>query len=237
MEKIRYIIYRTTCLATSKYYIGKHVTSNINDGYLGSGLLLQLAFRKYGKEQFVREILEECSNHAELARRERELVNDSIINDPMSFNLAYGGQGGNLGPIVNERIGQAARRALKGKKKSIAHRRALSAAKKGMTVSEEQKQKTRNTMRARYSQMSPGDRKAVYGHPAELNGFYGKSHSEETKQRMRESVKLRLAGIANPSNKPITVNGVTYDSRKQCMEALGLTKYTFYKLQKENKLC
>ena len=43
-------IYKTTCNVTKRYYIGMHSTTNLEDGYLGSGKRLRYSIRKYGKE-------------------------------------------------------------------------------------------------------------------------------------------------------------------------------------------
>lgn len=53
-------IYKTTCLATGKLYIGKHMakTDKVDKSYLGSGKLLKYAIERYGRENFVQEILE-----------------------------------------------------------------------------------------------------------------------------------------------------------------------------------
>ena len=51
-------IYKTTCTVTGRYYIGMHSTSNLEDGYVGSGKRLWLSIRKYGLENHEREILE-----------------------------------------------------------------------------------------------------------------------------------------------------------------------------------
>jgi len=42
--------YITTNNINGKQYIGAHSTNNIDDGYLGSGLLITRAKKKYGKE-------------------------------------------------------------------------------------------------------------------------------------------------------------------------------------------
>jgi len=49
-----YIVYQTLCLVNLKYYVGQHrqETSGF-DGYLGSGMKLEKAIKKYGKENFV----------------------------------------------------------------------------------------------------------------------------------------------------------------------------------------
>lgn len=44
-----YTIYKTINKINGKFYIGAHATSNINDGYLGSGTSLLHAMKKYGK--------------------------------------------------------------------------------------------------------------------------------------------------------------------------------------------
>lgn len=61
-----YIIYETTNEINGKKYRGIHKTNNINDGYLGSGIALEQALEKYGKQNFSRQILEFCSSYEEL---------------------------------------------------------------------------------------------------------------------------------------------------------------------------
>ena len=50
-ENKLYFIYKTTNLKNEKFYIGAHVTENINDGYLGSGKVLRNSVNYYGKER------------------------------------------------------------------------------------------------------------------------------------------------------------------------------------------
>jgi hypothetical protein len=52
-----YYIYKITNLVNKKIYIGVHQTKNLNDEYFGSGMLLNRAIKKYGKEFFSREII------------------------------------------------------------------------------------------------------------------------------------------------------------------------------------
>ena len=62
------IIYKTTNLVNGKIYIGQDKNNNPN--YYGSGKLLKLAIKKYGKKNFKKEILEECTSIDELNERE-----------------------------------------------------------------------------------------------------------------------------------------------------------------------
>ena len=105
---MNYIIYKTTNLLNGMYYVGCHQTDNLGDGYLGSGKYLKRAIKKYGAKNFKFEILLLASSKEEMFRLERSLVNESLINDPLSYNLKIGGSGGNPG-IVG---------AFKGKKHS-----------------------------------------------------------------------------------------------------------------------
>lgn len=87
-------IYKTTCLITGRYYIGMHSTSNLEDEYIGSGQRLWKSIRKHGRENHVKEILEWFEDRSSLKNREKELVNENLIQDPNCMNLVIGGDGG-----------------------------------------------------------------------------------------------------------------------------------------------
>jgi group I intron endonuclease len=87
-------IYKTTNLINGKYYIGMHSTSNLEDGYLGSGNRIRRSIKIYGKENFKCEILEMLPDRDSLKEREKELVNEDILKDKMCMNLQLGGGGG-----------------------------------------------------------------------------------------------------------------------------------------------
>lgn len=86
-------IYLTTNLINGKKYIGQH-NGSIKDDYLGSGVLLVKAIKKYGKENFKKEILEEC-NITELDEKEKYWITYyNAFEDENFYNLAKGGQKG-----------------------------------------------------------------------------------------------------------------------------------------------
>lgn len=87
-------IYKTTCNVTGKWYVGMHSTSNLDDGYMGSGKILKYSIRKYGKDAHTKEILEYCNSRENLVLREIEIVNKELISDGLCINLKEGGEGG-----------------------------------------------------------------------------------------------------------------------------------------------
>ena len=93
-QKKYHFIYKTTCLITGKFYVGMHSADNIEDGYLGSGKILGYSICRHGRENHVREILEFCSSREELKQREKEMVNEELLSQPLNINLKYGGEGG-----------------------------------------------------------------------------------------------------------------------------------------------
>jgi group I intron endonuclease len=86
------IIYKTTNLLTGQYYIGKDKHNNPN--YLGSGKKLVNAIKKYGKENFVKTILEYCISDEHMTLREQYWI-EHLNAIRSGYNLAAGGNGGN----------------------------------------------------------------------------------------------------------------------------------------------
>jgi hypothetical protein len=89
-----HFIYKTVNLVNENFYIGMHSTSNLEDGYIGSGKRLWYSIKKYGRENFKMEILEFLPDRSSLKLREKELVNESLLQDPLCMNLQLGGGGG-----------------------------------------------------------------------------------------------------------------------------------------------
>ena len=88
----------TTNLINNKKYIGKrkcHCDIE-QDQYLGSGKILQNAIKKYGKENFIKEVLDICDNEEMCNDREKYWISlyDAPHNDEF-YNIATGGEGGN----------------------------------------------------------------------------------------------------------------------------------------------
>jgi hypothetical protein len=106
-----FFIYKTTNLINGKYYIGKH-TGNTDDDYLGSGILLKKAIQKYGKQNFKREVLMFCTNEQELNYQESKTV-QMYIQDVNCYNIAPGGNGGNVLKYSSEEFKQEVRKRAK----------------------------------------------------------------------------------------------------------------------------
>lgn len=88
-RKFHYI-YRVT-RTDGMYYIGLHSTDDLDDGYFGSGQRLWKSIKKHGKEAHTKEILEFLPSRLELRARERELVNEKTLQDPLCMNVILGG--------------------------------------------------------------------------------------------------------------------------------------------------
>jgi hypothetical protein len=102
-------IYKTTCQVTGRYYIGMHSTDDLEDGYKGSGKRLWYSIKKYGLDKHICTVLEFLTNREELRIRERELVDEDLLNDSQCMNLKIGGEGGwpNLSAEIRTKAGLA----------------------------------------------------------------------------------------------------------------------------------
>jgi group I intron endonuclease len=87
------VIYETINKINGKRYIGKD--KHNDPRYLGSGKLLNKAIKKYGRENFIKTILEHCESDEHMSERERHWI--KITNAQTSdlyYNIGEGGDGG-----------------------------------------------------------------------------------------------------------------------------------------------
>ena len=94
MEEYKYhYFYKITNLLNNKYYYGIHSTNDLNDHYMGSGKRITAAIKKYGIENFSKEILKFFDSRLEMFEYEHLIVNEEILKDPQCYNLVIGGIG------------------------------------------------------------------------------------------------------------------------------------------------
>lgn len=89
-----FYVYKITNLINFKVYIGVHKTLDLDDGYMGSGKSLKQAIKKYGLQNFKKEIIEFCDSESSMFEKERHLVNESFVKQDTTYNNKIGGYGG-----------------------------------------------------------------------------------------------------------------------------------------------
>lgn len=124
-----HFLYKTLNTVNNKVYYGIHSTDTLSDGYIGSGKLLVKAIRKYGKNSFKFEIIEFFPTREEAFKAERRIVNEEVVLDKSTYNLALGGGGG----------------GFIGKKHSDEFKALVSSVHSGKTVSAETREKIRKS--------------------------------------------------------------------------------------------
>ena len=164
---MHYLIYKTTNLVNGKYYVGKHKTKNRDDDYLGSGKLLRAAIAKYGRENFIREIILECESEAEMNLAEKVLVVPDIETN---YNLCPGGHGG-FGYLNDGSDEHIKRTICAGKKSSENIQNVRERGRKGGI----------NSLKNRTGIFSLSEKQRS---DIGKNSFLGKKHTDITRQRM-----------------------------------------------------
>ena len=149
-------------MINGKKYIGQKILKNDWRNYLGSGIHISRAIKKYGKENFSREIVAITYSKKELDKLEIEFIkNHNAVYSEDYYNLNFGG-GSNAGLHWSD----------ESKKK-------MSDAKIGKTLTDDHKQHMRET-RINFSE----EKKQEIS-----NISKGKILSEETKNKISESKK------------------------------------------------
>ena len=100
-KHMKHIIYKTTH-TNGKYYIGRHSTDNIDDGYIGSGIWVS---QIKDKSTLSREVIVEANTIDELISLEEKYIAEHINNElcmNMS-NTSTGAPTGDLNPMKNSK--------------------------------------------------------------------------------------------------------------------------------------
>lgn len=93
MKKLKYhYFYKITNLVNGNFYYGVHNTNNLDDGYMGSGVALHKAFKKYGISNFKKEILKFFDTLEEAFKYEEIIVNEELIKLQECYNIIPGGK-------------------------------------------------------------------------------------------------------------------------------------------------
>jgi group I intron endonuclease len=85
-------IYLTKNLINGKIYVGK--TDGKRSNYLGSGIKLSNAIKKYGIDSFRRIILETCPDEKDSEREKYWIKVFNSRDDRVGYNISEGGEGG-----------------------------------------------------------------------------------------------------------------------------------------------
>ncbi len=183
------IVYMTTNLITNKKYIG--VDTKNDPTYFGSGRLLKKAITKYGIDNFKKETLKEFENPDEAFMYERQLITSLDAQASKEYyNIHEGGKGGktwvgDFRPQYHcDAISEACLGRIpwnKGGTHSDETKKKLSEVAKKRKLSNETKQRIRDTMKQRWA--DPEYRNA---HTGENNPIKGIKRSEEFKENLRQ---------------------------------------------------
>ncbi len=212
-------IYKTTNLINNRSYIGQKKSKTFCSTYYGSGILLEKALQKYGKDNFKIEILCWAENKSKLNYLEIECIKKYSAEN--LYNISEGGTGGDT-------------TSNHPNKEEIIKKRAVGLKHWHESLTEEQRYiKNKNIQSSK---------------KGKSNGHEGFTRSPETIEKIRKSniefdrgndpkwKKAHAEAMAKRVGKPLVkkyksviIDSVEYPSVKHAKEALGIKhNATFY---------
>lgn len=164
---------------TGSKYAGIHSTDSLDDGYIGSGKIIKSILRKSGPSRFYETTRVYFDTREQASDYEREFVTAELVESKEWYNLRTGGDNGS---VPSKETRDKISRSHKGKTISKETRAKISESAKGrigITPSKETKRKISQALKGKMT--------------GEKNPFYGKTHTNETKEQMSLSAKNRPA--------------------------------------------
>jgi hypothetical protein len=154
---------------------------------MGSGVALKRALTKYGKENFNKEILHECSTVEEMYALEKDLV-ITYRQDKKSYNVMEGGVGGFN--YINESGLNGTTRRLELHKDIEWHNHWKEKQKAGAIKSNKSITKEEYSRRGKKANETAKNKNGVYG-------FEGKNHTPESKNSIGNKNSKHQSGEGN----------------------------------------
>lgn len=166
-------IYETTNLVNGKKYIGQHKGS-YDCNYLGSGIALTRAIKKYRKENFVTRVIEYAQTREELNNKEKLFIKEcSAIVREDYYNIAHGGEGGDTFTGAN--------RIMVGHKHSEEWKNHISEGNKGKRSGLKESEETRNKKQESHKGKIrvTKDNKGTWIYPNELESYLANGYEQK----------------------------------------------------------
>ncbi len=198
VEKTIHYLYKTTCLVTGRYYIGMHSTSNLEDGYMGSGKRLRYSLRKHGIDNHKKEILEFFETRELLIEAEKKAITEDMITDNNCMNIMSGGTGGFVSVEQQRHRSECGGKAL------------------AKRLIEDE------NFRLKHKKVTSNNMLNLHkSGKIKYDTFTGKKHSEEAKQKMSESSKGMGIGETNSQYGTcwITKDGINKKIKKEELDS------------------
>lgn len=139
-------VYKTTNLINGRIYIGQHKSNGWDEQYIGSGKILGIALKKYGRKNFVCEIIENCKTKEELNQREIYWI-AFYREKNKCYNITNGGEG--RAAPHSEETRKKLSKSLMGHVVSNETRENMSNAHKGIMATKESKAKISKALKGR----------------------------------------------------------------------------------------
>lgn len=217
-------------------YASKCTPSELWESYFTSSNYVKRFIKLYGNPDIIQ--IRKIFPDADKARlwEHKVLRRLNVVNDDRFLN-----QSDNISISAEAALTGARKKKSASMKQKIAEyrtgrvipqrvRKAISRTKKGVPLSEEERLNRKRAMNDPLVKKKLSDiGKTKVG---DLNNFYGKSHSEETRKKISDSKRNSV-----PINrKSVVIDGIEYESIKQAHIMTGISKHLIRKLLKTDYL-
>jgi hypothetical protein len=211
-EKMIRYVYLTTNMTDLKNYVGIRNRDPDEDNYLGSGYYIKNAIKKYGKENFKKEILVSgLFTLDEICEYERYYISNFKLGNKAEYNISKGGEGG------GKRSGWHHSEETKARLKFLAENRSpeviekMRNAKLGKTG-----ELCNNFGKGGWQHTEEFKKKQSENNKGEKNFFYGKHYKAWEGKHITEEMKKAVSEFAK--NSKWWTNGKVQTKRIECPE-------------------